>query len=1061
MIVLTTPHQAIIASFLLFGWKIERRLLFIRIICLIVNVSNDLNLNGNLVETIYSRDKKSMEVGGVKDSLINGGFYFDSSSLVSPLTNDDIFSSTSLNTPLTSEPSEDEFDQILQQIGCFDANSFNLDMDLTKNGDLFNMPIDLDSPLSKSPEPSMVKFESPMDVTSVQPSSKSPSSSPQSTPNSSTSPPLKTSEQPQQSQQPQPPQQQQQPIHPKISFAAQPSINNPITTAIANSQSPNSSEMMTFQVIYSPTTLIATTPIILQKPSQESSTTDKVAITRLATVSPHLAPSPLAANMVPTNLVPNIKCETPSPDSGKNGKNSIPEKRTAHNAIERRYRSSINDKITELKNMVVGSEAKLNKSAVLRKAIEFIHHLQSTNNKLKQENLALKLALSENGKTKIPLSIPINDSPRITPSLSDCSSSALSPDQSGLGSPSEPGSPIVWASDGSRMLLCVFVIGILAFNPFACLLDNSSSSKDSHSSTATGAGGRSILWSSWADNPVSWGESLSYYWKSIALWLINIFICFYSLRRAMHHYPIDELNQKKYWIYMVQAKTDLQKGNLISAKSNYETVLRIVQRTSLPKSLAAKILALVWQSLRFWLHFFLLGKWLENSQNQAEKSSRSLICFIHCKLNSIDLILNEGRFTISGLLHALSAVNESHILGDNGPLMSSYILAALRFKIFSNLSARYFLRKAVFYAQTQGFEHYLLTTIGRNFFNKSRHDWRYTTDKSSIFVKSSEKIIDPFSYNSQNFRHYLIKKCILTMVNPRRNIKTSGKNDESKKQKTESVSLIGIIKELEKISQTYTDPVALWWSSIIKLAYYWFIGDDQSANSVHLVLPESLRNNSLALALLLAGKMRKLIQTQKPMDNRILMNLLDRASYELWRSIEINENQKSKHDCNQAILEAFQLLCCDWLLSARFKLWETQINKHGISAKSQHHVKGFRKDLSTLRYMVQIIPSTRTKLYLYEGAYRLICGSNPLLTQNLLERALRKRRQDGLSIICANGEDSYPLSMNEQKDFANALISLGKHLPGHCFSCSGEKEGYLKEAEAIILRHRRDKPLVM
>lgn len=40
-------------------------------------------------------------------------------------------------------------------------------------------------------------------------------------------------------------------------------------------------------------------------------------------------------------------------------------KRSAHNAIEKKYRTSINDKIVELKNMIVGEEAKVSNKSIL------------------------------------------------------------------------------------------------------------------------------------------------------------------------------------------------------------------------------------------------------------------------------------------------------------------------------------------------------------------------------------------------------------------------------------------------------------------------------------------------------------------------------------------------------------------------------------------------------------------------------------------------------------------------------------------------------------------------
>lgn len=68
-------------------------------------------------------------------------------------------------------------------------------------------------------------------------------------------------------------------------------------------------------------------------------------------------------------------------------------KRTSHNAIERKYRSSINDKISELKMRVAGPNVKLQKSGILRKALEHINNIEDLNKRLGQENSMLRSAL--------------------------------------------------------------------------------------------------------------------------------------------------------------------------------------------------------------------------------------------------------------------------------------------------------------------------------------------------------------------------------------------------------------------------------------------------------------------------------------------------------------------------------------------------------------------------------------------------------------------------------------------------------------------------------------------
>lgn len=94
----------------------------------------------------------------------------------------------------------------------------------------------------------------------------------------------------------------------------------------------------------------------------------------------------------------------------QNGK-KVPTKKRAHNVIEKRYRANLNEKIAELRDSVPSLRAlkspnadpndddendgpqsnnKLNKSSILSKATEYIKHLEIRNQRLEDENTALK-----------------------------------------------------------------------------------------------------------------------------------------------------------------------------------------------------------------------------------------------------------------------------------------------------------------------------------------------------------------------------------------------------------------------------------------------------------------------------------------------------------------------------------------------------------------------------------------------------------------------------------------------------------------------------------------------
>lgn len=166
-------------------------------------------------------------------------------------------------------------------------------------------------------------------------------------------------------------------------------------------------------------------------------------------------------------------------------------KRSAHNAIEKKYRRSINDRIDELKEMLVGDKGKMNKSAVLRKAVDRIRDLHRENDQLRM--LLSQHGVTVRGGTQAPTSLRhmlLEDQQKnmdnmhlpFSPPRSDESDPSYSPrsstgsnDSSDKDSDSEGSEPLPkmrrGMSTNKRTMVCMFMFAVLAFNPFGNALN--------------------------------------------------------------------------------------------------------------------------------------------------------------------------------------------------------------------------------------------------------------------------------------------------------------------------------------------------------------------------------------------------------------------------------------------------------------------------------------------------------------------------------------------------------------------------------------------------------------
>uniref|UniRef100_A0A3B3RHH8 Sterol regulatory element-binding protein 1 n=1 Tax=Paramormyrops kingsleyae TaxID=1676925 RepID=A0A3B3RHH8_9TELE len=705
------------------------------------------------------------------------------------------------------------------------------------------------------------------------------------------------------------------------------------------------------------------------------------------------------------------------------------EKRTAHNAIEKRYRNSINNKIIELKDLVAGTEAKLNKSSVLRKAIDYIRFLQQSNQKLKQENMALKMATQKNRSLKDLVALEVEGP------TCGVTSELLTPPPSNAGSPlhcgsfphcssdSEPSSPFgglvlkqpkvsrrdVAMMDRSRVALCIFTFLFLSLNPMGSLLSRGMGGTGTAGTTGR-TGARDVEAAAWLHPAV----------PVLCAWLLNgllvaavlVWLLVYGEPLTRPHSGSSVLFLKHY----KQANEDLAKGDFARASQNFQTCLEVLGRP-LPVSQLDLLCGVLWAGLRLGLQWLWVGRWLAGkagslwpdppSQSDGRASCANATLVYH-RLHQLHVMGKLGGGSLSGLHAALSAVNLAECSGDRltvATLARIHVCAALGVKASLPRGLRFaawvFLSSArrVCLAPGSGTPpamRWLTHPLGHRFFMDGQ--WTvHGSPRDSVYSQARSRV-EPLAQVTQAFREHLLEKALLCVLSsPKEKTLVEGEGEYC--QALEYLQLLISFSDAEASTQsvapgsglaavTGCDIHSKWWASTMVVMISWLQGDKDAAERLCAAvedLPVSLRaqENPLPRAAHYTFRAIQAIQGQRE-NWQLSLGYSERASGLLKDSLS-----RDPPSCAGVIDKLLQVLLCDLLLVTRSTVWHRQ--QGGLLPAPAQQLHGFQQDLSSLRKLVQSFRPGTHRLFLHEGTARLMAGSSPARGQQVLGLCLRRR----------------------------------------------------------------------
>uniref|UniRef100_A0A8C0JGT7 Sterol regulatory element-binding protein 2 n=1 Tax=Chelonoidis abingdonii TaxID=106734 RepID=A0A8C0JGT7_CHEAB len=784
------------------------------------------------------------------------------------------------------------------------------------------------------------------------------------------------------------------------------------------------------------------------------------------------------------------------------------ERRTTHNIIEKRYRSSINDKIIELKDLVMGTDAKMHKSGVLRKAIDYIKYLQQVNHKLRQENMVLKLANQKNKLLKgIDLSSLVDND--VDLKMDDFNQNILlmSPPASDSGSQegfspysidSEPGSPLLDDAkvkaepdsppvalgmvDRSRILLCALTFLCLSFNPLTSLLEGRGM-PESNSAAHHGSGRNVLAIESGAGGWFGWMM------PTLLLWLMNgVIVLSVCIKLLVHGEPVTRLHSRSsvmFWRHRKQADLDLARGDFAAAASNLQICLSVLGR-ALPASRLDLACSLSWNVIRYSLQKLGLVRWLlkrtsrrqrareaaAGFEDEAKTSARDAALAYH-KLHQLHITGKlPSSSAYSGLHMALCAVNLAECAEEKIPpsMMAEIHLTAavgLKTRCGGKLGflAGYFLNKAQSLCSSERSAipdslRWLCHPLGQRFFVE--RSWTVKSATKESLYCALRNPADPIAQVHQAFCENLLERAVDSLMKPQPRKGAMGGEEEETCEFSSALEFLKLVNSFVDSMGSGTPPfssssvlksalgpdlVCRWWSAAIGMAISWLRGDDAGVRSRFTEverMPKSLEMSENALV-------KAVFHVCKAMQASLLGKADGQQSFfghcERASSHLWNSLNMSSGVSNTGLNNMIQLLTCDLLLSLRTTLWQKQANSRQALGETYH------ASASELTGFQRDLGSLRKLAHGFRPAYRKVFLHEA--TVRLMAGASPTRTHQLLEHSLRrrtpqSGKQGELDTLPGQRERATAILLACRHLPLSFLSSPGQRAVLLAEAARTL-----------